>query len=119
MTEAPRLKHNRDLAAAYIASAGSPPRWPKVSEQVECLPMETGKLFPNGYNPTIIDYGDSILMAYRYHEGTLASKLATAQVSETGTVLNNTKLDAVGHSLEDPKFFKLRNGELWMSWIEA
>lgn len=118
-SDPPRLRYNRDLAAAYIASAGSPSRWPKVSEQVECLPLETGKLFPHGYNPTIIDRDGSIFMAYRYHEGTLASKLATAQVGETGSVLNNAKLDAVGHSLEDPKFFKLRSGELWMSWVEA
>lgn len=119
MTEAPRLKYNRDLVAAYIAAAGSPPRWPKVSEQVECLPLETGKLYPHAYNPTIIDRDSSIFMAYRYHEGTLASKLATANVSETGEVLNNAKLDAVGHSLEDPKFFKLGSSELWMSWVEA
>jgi len=45
----PRLKHNRELAAAYIASAGNPPRWPKVSDQVECLPLEIGKLKPFAY----------------------------------------------------------------------
>lgn len=118
-TEAPRLKHNRELAAAYIASSGVPARWPKVTDQIECLPLETGKLHPWGYNPTIVDRNGSLCMAYRYHEGTLASKLAIAQISETGAVASNRKLDAVGHSLEDPKFFTMANGELWLSWVEA
>jgi predicted GH43/DUF377 family glycosyl hydrolase len=117
--EAPRIAHNRKLTAAHIAAAGSPPRWPKVTEQVECLPLDTGKLFAHAYNPAIVDLEGRIFMAYRYHEGTLASKLATARISETGAVEGNAKLEANGHSLEDPKFFKLGNGELWMSWVEA
>lgn len=117
--EAPRLRHNRELAAAYIASAGNPPRYPKVSEQVECLPLQRDKLYARGYNPTIVDQDGSIFMCYRYHEGTLASKLAAARVEESGTILSNWRVEATGHSLEDPKFFKLSNGQLWMSWVEA
>ena len=116
MNEPPRLRHNRDLAAAYI---GDRPRWPKVSEQVECLPLDLGKLHKNAYNPTIIERNGSLFMAYRYHEGTLASKLAVAYVADNGAVRGNHKLDLVGHSLEDPKFFQFGSGELWMSWVEA
>ena len=117
--EPPRLTHNRTLAADYIASSGILSRYPKISEQVECLPLRLDKLQKWGYNPTIIDHDGSIFLCYRYHEGTLATKLAGARISETGEVLGSWPIEANGHSLEDPKFFKLASGELWMSWVEA
>ncbi len=119
VAEPPRLKHNRELAAAYIASAGSPPRWPKVTDQVECIPLDTRKLYPHGYNPTIVEQDGNLLMAYRYHEGTLASKLAAARFKETGEVISNWRLEANGHSLEDPKFFGNGLHQQWLSWVEA
>ena len=116
--EPPRLKHNRALSAAYISSAGSPPRYPKVSEQVECLPMDTGKLFKHAYNPTIIDRGGSIYMAYRYHEGTLATKLALASVSATGAIEGNVNIESDCHSLEDPKFFT-HNDQAYLCFVHS
>jgi predicted GH43/DUF377 family glycosyl hydrolase len=118
--ELPRLKHNRELAAAYISAQGNPPCWPKVSNQIETMPLQRDKLYANGYNPTIVEQDGSIFMCYRYHAGTLASKLAAARIHpDTGSVESNWGVEAAGHSLEDPRFFKLISGQLWMSWVEA
>jgi len=119
MTDSPRLQWNRELAAAYIKAAGSPPRYPKVSDQIECLPLQTVKLQPLGYNPTIMDWDGSIFMAYRYHSGDLSTKLAVARLSDTGEVISNWLLPIAGYgSFEDPKFF-IHNGQGWLSFVQS
>lgn len=120
MTEdPPRLKHNRQLCDSYIAASGIKHRYPKVSEQVETLPLERWKLKPNGYNPTIIDSGGSMLMAYRYHEQELTTKLAVARVNDDGDVLNAWELPIYGaESAEDPKWF-MQGKMLCLSWVQS
>lgn len=117
--EPPRLKHNRELSAAYIAASGIQYRYPKISDQAETLPLERWKLKPNGYNPTIVDAGDSMLMAYRYHEETLATKLGVARVNNDGDILNAWELPIYGaDSAEDPKWFM--DGKLvCLSWVQS
>ena len=119
MTDAPRLKHNRDLAAAYIASSGILSRYPKISDQIECLPLQTEKLVPNGYNPTIMDADGSLCMCYRYHEGSPATKLACARFNEKGEVESwwYLPIDVPG-SVEDPKFF-MREAVAHLSFVQS
>lgn len=120
MTEEPvRLKHNRELSAAYIASSGIKHRYPKISDQIETLPIERWKLKPNGYNPTIIDAGASMLMAYRYHEQDFGTKLAIARINNDGDVLNAWELPIYGaDSAEDPKWF-MQGKLLCLSWVQS
>ena len=115
---APRLKHNSALAAAFITQHKVTGRYPRVTEQVECLRLEFGKLFPYGYNPSIFEYEGKLLMAYRWHNGkTLHSDLALAELDMTGKVHHNAKID-LGEGGEDPKLF-LHGGEPHISWVET
>lgn len=120
MTEdPPRIKHNRQLSEDYIAASGIKHRYPKISDQIDTVPLERWKLKDNGYNPTIIDSGDSMLMAYRYHEKTLATKLDVCRVTDDGEILNTSPLTIYGaDSAEDPKWFS--NGKmLCISWVQS
>lgn len=117
--EPPRLKHNRELSAAYIAASGIQHRYPRVSEQVETIPLERWKMKANGYNPSIVDFGSSMLMVYRYHEGSLATKFAIAQVTDDGEVLKTWELPIYGaDSAEDPKWF-MQGKLLCLSWVQS
>ena len=116
---APRLAHNLSLASAYIAASGVTSRYPKITDQIETIPIQPNKLNANGYNPSIVDHDGATYLCYRYHSGTLASKLAGARITDDGKVEAHWPIEATGHALEDPKFFRLSNGQLWMSWIEA
>lgn len=117
--EPPRLRHNRELAEAYLSHSGIVSRYPKVSEQLETVPLETGKLFQHGYNPSIADHGGELVMAYRYHaDDTLSTKLALATLEESGAVKSNRTLALNGKSVEDPKLHTM-NGALWMSYVES
>lgn len=116
-----RVKHNADLAQAFITKLNVSSRYPKVVEQVEALPLEITKLVRFGYNPSIIEDEGCLLMAYRYHDGnTLSTKLAVAQVAFDGKVLSNRTLDLPGSatSAEDPKLFR-HAGAIWLCWVES
>lgn len=114
---APRLVHNRELCAAYVKTSGVHSRYPKVSEQIETLPLETGKLHPHGYNPSIIDRG-KILMVYRFHSGGLATKLSLAELDDSGKVESDIALEIEGKSIEDAKWFEV-GGLAFLSWVES
>lgn len=114
---APRIIHNRELCAAYVKTSGVHSRYPKVSEQIETLPLETGKLHPHGYNPSIIDRG-KILMVYRFHSGGLATKLSLAELDDFGKVESDIALEIEGKSIEDAKWFEL-GGLAFLSWVES
>ena len=118
--ESPRLAHNRALSAAYIASVDNPPRYPKVSDQVECLPLQHWKLVPFGYNPTITDVGGGVMMmCYRYHESSPATKLACATIGGDGNVSEWWLLPVnVTGSVEDPKLFLLE-GVTHLSFVQS
>ncbi len=119
---AARIKHNSDLATQFIAAHQVSSRYPRVTEQVDCLPIEPGKLVRHGYNPSIIEDGDGLLMAYRYHDGnTLATKLALAELGFDGKVLSNRTLEVPADgavSVEDQKLFRW-NDAVWMEWVQS
>jgi hypothetical protein len=114
----PRMKHNRELCEKYMTDNGVTARYPAVSEQVETLPLDTSKLYPGGYNPTIIEHDGKLLMAYRYHGDTLATSLAMAQIGAQGDILANDQLCTGPSSFDDPKLFVFE-GKLRVSYIKS
>lgn len=116
---APRISHNAKLADEVVAKLRMTSRFPKVSLQLETVPIEPGRLVRFGYNPSIIEDEGMLTMAYRYHDGdTLATRLALAQISFDGKVISNRALAGNGLSMEDPKLFWFQN-QLYISWVEA
>ncbi len=115
---APRLKHNRDLSAKYLSDNGIYARWPRVSKQCEFAPLDLSAIPKHAYNPSIIDHNGMTLMAYRFHEGTLATRLGVAHINDAGKVLNNRVLNIAGASCEDPKLFSF-GGKVGMSWVDS
>ncbi len=119
MTESPTLKHNRELAAAFIAKSKVFSRFPKVSEQAEFLPLDTSKLPPYAYNPSIIDAHGKRLMTYRYHfAGDWRTRLGIAEVDPIGIAFNPQDIPLEGNAQEDARLFWF-HGEVWMSWVES
>jgi len=113
------LDHNRELMTALLAKAGNPPRFPPVSQQAECLPLDTSKLPPFAYNPSIFRTGDKTLLTYRYHfAGDFRTKLGLAQLTPDGAVQNAVDLPLKGNSLEDARLFTFRV-EAWLSGGES
>lgn len=116
------IEHNGRLKDDFMVRAKVHARYPKVSEQVEVLPIARKLLRNYGYNMTITQDGDHMLACYRFHEGTsMATKLALAQISMNGQIVSNTALE-VPHdgenSVEDPRFW--REGDVInMSWVES
>ena len=122
MPNAPRIAHNSDLCTQFIAAHKVSARYPRVTEQVDCLPIEKGKLVRFGYNPSIIEDNGGLLMAYRYHDGdTLATKLALAELDFTGKVLSNRTIEVPAEgavSVEDPKLFRW-GASVWIEWVQS
>lgn len=114
-SESPITLHNRPLAFEVLKRTSTFSRYPRVSEQLECLPLETQKLFANGYNPSL---NVKRMMVYRYHVSRLATRLAFAQLDDGGRVLANRELQIVGKSVDDPKIWTF-NGDQYLSWVEA
>lgn len=113
------LEHNTLLCSAYMNTTKIHGRYPKVSEQLECLPLETHKLAPYGYNPAITTLGDGMVMVYRYHTGTLSTKLAIASVGFDGKVSKDQELYSIdGRSVEDARFFK-HDGKTCLSFVDS
>ena len=111
--------HNRELCNTFIAENKIRSRYPKVSEQLECLPLERDKLFLYGYNPSIIRYNGSIWMAYRNHTGRVNTQLALAKIDDTGKVLSNEVLASKeGRSLDDPRLFQVGH-TVRVSWVDS
>ncbi len=115
---APRIAHNSNLAAWFMVQHKVASRYPRVTEQIECLPLEHSKLMPHGYNPGMVEFDGKIYLGYRWHDGkTLHSSLAIAVIDEAGVVHNNHKID-MGQGGEDPKLFTHLD-ELCMSFVES
>lgn len=120
MTETPPLEspittHNRALAFQVLKQTSTFSRYPAVSEQVQCLPLETHKLHKHGYNPALNASG---LMAYRYHVSKLGTRLAVAQLGDNGSVISDREIAISGKSVDDPKLFTHAGSE-YISWVEA
>lgn len=116
--DAPRLQHNQKLTTTFLIKSRVYSRYPKVSEQVQCLPLDRKALRPYGYNPSIVDYNGMTLLAYRFHEGTLSTKLGLAQITEEGKVISHRVMNIAGTSVEDPRFFHCGD-QLCVSWVDS
>lgn len=113
--------HNIKLCSEFVKAHKIYARYPKVSEQAECLPLETDKLFRFGYNPSIIRFNDEMIMAYRYHkDATVANtSLAVASIGPALNVVQNGELiSTTGRSLDDPKLFYIGN-KIMVNWVDS
>lgn len=113
-------QYNQPLAVAYVNSCGYYSRYPKVSEQVEVLPLKLDQLKPFAYNPTILEDNGWLTMAYRYHHevGRPATSIALSQVDIDGSVVSTVPFHIPAPSTEDPYLFKVA-GETFVSFVVA
>jgi hypothetical protein len=113
---APRLAHNKALAEFF----GLGPTYPAVTKQLEALPFFRKSLRSHGYNPSIIRFGERVLMAYRWHpNSSWHTRLAMAELDDKWNVISNKDIDVgPGRSMEDPHLFVHEN-KLWISWVES
>lgn len=113
-----RIKHNKDLAEAYMAHCPVYSRYPKVSQQVEVLASFSGML-RNGYNPSLVDHDGQTLMVLRYHPvDTPATSLMLVTLKPDFSLDNTMPIELEGTSVEDPKWFRW-NDKLYMSWVQS
>ena len=113
-------QHNQPLALNYAAKCGLYSRYPKVSEQVETLPLKRDQLRPFGYNPTILEDNGWLTMAYRWHHESdrPATAIALSQVDIDGSIVSNLRLPIDAPSAEDPFLFRIGN-ETCVSYVVA
>lgn len=115
--ESASSKFNSATCGKFVATSKVHSRYPKVSEQLECLPLETDKLMPFGYNPAIIHLGDKLRMVYRYHSGGASTNLYQSIVTRDGKVETNSPITLQNHnSFEDARLFG-NEGKLCMSYV--
>jgi predicted GH43/DUF377 family glycosyl hydrolase len=90
-----------------------------VSSQLPSTAVNRRKLFPGGYNPSIITRNGRTFVAYRYHPTkTWQTQLAIAELSQSHEVIENKVIDTIGHSNEDPRLF-IHDGRIWISYVHA
>src|ERR1700722_2229248 len=112
---APRIVHNQKLAEKF----GLGPEYPPATKQLEAIPFNRRALKPFGYNPSIVRFGDKILLAYRYHEQDWHTKLAIAELNQKFEVVRHKEISLPGSaSQEDPHLFVHKN-VLCMAWVES
>ena len=115
--ELPRREHNKKLAQEWVKAHPPSPEIPAVQQQLPATIVDG--LFPFGYNPSIVRFGDRVLVAYRWHEKpTWETSLAIAELDRSGKVIANKKISLTGLSAEDPRLFT-DGGTLWMSYVQA
>lgn len=116
-------KKNADAAGKLYKLFKMTKRFPKISEQAEILPLKGMELEPGGYNPSaILRVDNDILMAYRYHhDGTLATRLAFAQLTYPDLEVVDTFRVNAGEktSIDDPRLFYGVGGRLWCSFVDG
>lgn len=112
-------EHNSRLCAEAVAKSGVHSRFPKVSEQAECLPLRLESLPPFAYNPSILRNDGKLWMTYRYHfAGDFRTKLGIALISESGRLERIQELGLSGFSTDDARMFMYQR-EPWMCWVEV
>ena len=115
----PRIFHNETLAKGWLASHNVTSLFPDVTKQKEPWPLNRRGLSPFGYNGSLIQWQNRLLMAYRWHrDGNDSTVLAMAEIGADGNVKNNLRVEASGRSTEDPRLFIYRD-ELWCSYVES
>lgn len=111
--------HNAPLVKKLLADHGIVSRYPKVADQIETAPLDTTKLAPFGYNPSIIEHEGFLLLAYRRHyDETAATEIRLAQVEPSGAVVSDRALSLDTKAAEDPHFFRL-DGKIHFSLVAS
>lgn len=111
--------NNETMYKAWVEKMGIKASARSIDGQLPTLFVNRRSLFSLGYNPSIIRYDGKLLMTYRYHhDGTAATQLAIAELDDAGNVLNNSKLNGQGHSLEDGRLFIFK-GQLCICYVES
>jgi hypothetical protein len=118
----PRIVHNVNLWEKYKADQNVTARYEPVTKQVEALPLDTSKLPPFAYNPSIAKINGRLYMSYRYHfAGDARTRLGMATIVD-GVATDPKDLEFAdqpgGNSLEDARLFRF-HGETSLSWVEA
>lgn len=120
VTRSAYREQNEKLAKAFMSKHGLLKVVPRVTEQAN-VTIIGDKLFPYGYNPSILRHNGKLLMAYRAHENMdKGSSLAMAELDSDLKVVNNQwfhKSNTIS-SQEDARLFTL-NGGLWFSHVES
>jgi hypothetical protein len=115
----PSMAHNQTLCEKYISENRVFSRYPRATEQAECLPVEIEKLHKFAYNPSIIQFGGRTIMAYRWqHHYGEPTKLAIAVLDDGLKVKTVHEITPPGDmtSMEDPCLFE-HNGKLHILWV--
>lgn len=115
--------HNANLCVGFISKSRVFSRYPKVIEQLECVPFDASKLHPNAYNPSIIRHQGRVIMAYRWQtKAGEQTKIALAVLDDNLTVESVHELKVAEtsdlFSMEDPKLFELA-GVLHIAWVSS
>lgn len=114
MAESAIAKHNRELTEKYLAENKVYSRYPKVSEQVECVPLDTSGWHPFAYNPSIATKHGGFLVVYRWHPPQTKSHLAFVELDDSFQMTNKVEF---GEG-EDPKLFK-HEENVFCSYVDS
>jgi predicted GH43/DUF377 family glycosyl hydrolase len=111
---------NAAFAQDWIKRHGEPADIPSFHAQTKSVIVNPASLFPWGYNPTITNFQNGYLMAYRSHRhNDLRTNLAVAKLDAQCNVKTNDWVEAEDTlSYEDPRFFWFQ-GQLWLSYIQS
>jgi len=119
MNTVPRIMHNIGLWAEFAKAHPPKPTVGPVGDQRTSRWINPRKLFPFGYNPSIIQYGARTLMAYRYHPvQSWETKLAIAELDHQFNVISNREITLTGPSNEDPRLFEV-GGVLFICYVHS
>lgn len=114
------IQHNETLARAWLDKNSTAYLVKPVHKQLPTVPLNRRALHPFGYNPSIIRFGDRLLMAYRWHDGGNASTaLAMAELDKDFNVTSNKEIEVPRDqyaSHEDGRLF-LFQGALHISYV--
>ncbi len=111
----PRIARNKSELAKYLEANSIASQWPAIEQQLFTYPISD--LEDGAYNPSIIRYRGKLVMSYRFHESTLKTKLAMAELDENFNVISRQVLDMdEEESCEDSRLFIFK-GELWMNFV--
>jgi len=112
--------HNEALAEKWLKVNGIESTAARVTEQLPCLPFNRHGIERFAYNGSLIAWRERMLLSYRFHAGSPATRLAIAELDDKWNVRHKKPLviDAGGGSYEDCTLF-CRGSELWASWVQS
>ena len=118
-TVIPRMAHNIALWNKFASENKILPSYPAVKDQLESVVVDNRKLFPFGYNPSIVRHNGGICMSYRSHpHKSWQTLLGIANLDNNFSVSLNSDMKLAGTSNEDGRLFE-HNGDLYISYVHA